>query len=60
VRGLAHPRFQSVFLHQSDHPFPDHTFLMMIVAQVAVNARAAIPPLAGCERRADQYSQLWM
>jgi hypothetical protein len=36
---LAHPGFQALFLHQSDHALAAHVLLLL--EQILVNARAA-------------------
>ena len=49
------PRLQPVGLHQSDDALPADR--LVLVAQVFVNARAAVPLPAGVERRTDQHRQ---
>ena len=51
----AHARPQAVFRHQPDHAFAAHPHLLL--EQVAVNPRAAVPVLAGVERRVHQHLQ---
>src|SRR5579864_2612632 len=52
---LAHPGFQALFLHQSDHALAAHVLLLL--EQILVNARTAVPMLALLERRPDQHFQ---
>ena len=52
---LARPRLQAVFLHQSDHALAAHALLLL--DQIFVNARAAVPLLALVERGLHQDLQ---
>src|SRR5712692_4158950 len=52
---LAHPCFQALFLHQSDHALAADVFLLF--EQILVDTRAAVPMLAPLKRRPDQHFQ---
>ena len=53
--ALARPRLQTVFLHQPDHALAAHVLLLL--DEIFVNARAAVPLLARAERRLHQDLQ---
>ena len=56
LEALPRPRFQPVLLHQPNHALAADALLLL--EQVLVNARAAVPLLARVERGAHQHPQL--
>ena len=53
--AFARPRLQAVFLHQTDHALAAH--VLVLLDEIFVNARAAVPLPALVEGRLDQYLQ---
>ena len=53
LEALAEPRHQPVFLHQAHDPFAAD--VLVLLEQVLVDTRAAVPLLALLERRAHEH-----
>src|SRR5947209_7589850 len=56
LEALPRAGFQTVLLHQPNHALP--TDALVLLEQVFVNPRTAVPVFACLERRAHQYAQL--
>ena len=56
LKPLVEARGESLFLLQPNHAFAADA--LSLLAQVFVDARAPVPPLAAVKRRADQHRQL--